>query len=252
MSGRNEGLMAERLSTNRSIVLAADVEPEKFVPLVSMMEGVEGLSGVKVGLEVGLGLGLDHAADAVKEANPDLEVTYDHQKAGNDIPATGANFARAMERAGVDAAILFPFTGPVTQEKWTKELQARGIKVITGAEMTHDQIAASLDGQSEGYVHPEAFRRMFALAIELGVRDFVVPGNKPDAVAGYREFFEHEIGEGEFTLWAPGFVTQGGDVSETGAVAGPNFNAIVGSGIYKAENPHQAAYNLGQKILSLS
>jgi orotidine-5'-phosphate decarboxylase len=219
MSGRNEGLMAERLSTNRSIVLAADVEPEKFVPLVSMMEGVEGLSGVKVGLEVGLGLGLDHAADAVKEANSELEVTYDHQKAGNDIPATGANFARAMERA---------------------------------AEMTHDQIAASLDGQSEGYVHPEAFRRMFALAIELGVRDFVVPGNKPDAVAGYREFFEHEIGEGEFTLWAPGFVTQGGDVSETGAVAGPNFNAIVGSGIYKAENPHQAAYNLGQKILSLS
>ena len=92
---------------------------------------------------------------------------------------------------------------------------------------------------------------MFAKAAELGVRDFVVPGNKPEAVETYRSFFDTELGKGEFTLWAPGFVTQGGDVSETGAVAGPNFNAIVGSGIYAAENPNSAARALGRKILSI-
>lgn len=237
---------------NRSIVLAADVEPHKFAPLVGEMGDVEGMSGVKIGFEVALGLGLGPATEIVREANPNLEVTYDHQKASNDIPDTGVNFARAMALAKVDAAILFPFTGPVTQERWTRELQERGIKVISGAEMTHDAIAASADGLSAGYVHPEAFKRMFALAVSLDVRDFVVPGNKPEKVVEYKEFFDQEIGEGGYTLWAPGFVTQGGDLSETGKVAGPNFNAIVGSGIYKQDNPHQAAHDLGQKVLALN
>lgn len=236
---------------NRSIVLAADVQPDEFKPLMKQLSGVDGLSGVKLGFEVGLGLGLPQAVDIVKSTDPSLEVTYDHQKAANDIPATGMNFARAMENAGIDNAILFPFTGPVTQEAWTKALQDKGIKVITGAEMTHDQIASSVDGESEGYVHPKAFIRMFAKAAELGVRDFVVPGNKPEAVEGYRQFFDQEIGEGEFTLWAPGFVTQGGDISATGEVAGPKFNAIVGSGIYNAEDPRAAASALGQKIRSV-
>lgn len=240
------------LEASRSIVLAADVDPAQFAPLMNQMTGVEGLSGVKLGFEVGLGLGLSQAVEIVKATDPNLEVTYDHQKGGNDIPATGVNFARTMERAGVDSAILFPFTGPVTQEAWTRELQQRGIRVLSGAEMTHDQIAASADGLSEGYIHPEAFKRMFALAVELEVRDFVVPGNKPEAVVGYRQLFDREIGEGEYTLWAPGFVTQGGEISETGAVAGPRFNAIVGSGIYKAENPRQAATLFGRKILSIS
>ncbi len=243
---------ASNFEMGRSIVLAADVEPEKFDPLVTQMQDVPGVSGVKIGFEVGLGLGLAEASWAVHASN--LDAIYDHQKAGNDIPATGKNFARAMERAAVDAAIIFPFTGPVTQEQWTKELQARGIKVISGAEMTHPQIEASKDGLSEGYVHSEAFKRMFALAVDLKVRDFVVPGNKPEKVVKYNEFFDAEIGEGKYKLWATGFITQGGDLSETGAVAGPNFNAIVGSGIYankEGKNPYQAAYELGQSILKL-
>lgn len=248
--------MPERIiEANRSIVLAADVEPHKFEGLVAQMEDVPGIDGVKIGFEVALGLGLRRAVEAVRKANgnsSNMKVVYDHQKAGNDIPDTGVNFARSMKSGGVDAAILFPFTGPVTQEKWTRELQDRGVNVISGAEMTHPQIQASEDGRTEGYVHPEAFKRMFALAVKLGVRDFVVPGNKPDKVVEYKTFFDTEVGEGEYTLWAPGFVTQGGDLSETGRVAGENFHAIVGGGIYKQENPHQAAYDLGQKMLALN
>lgn len=240
------------IESGRSLVLAADVEPDKYVNLVSKMDTVEGLDGIKIGFEVALGLGLRQAVEATREANEELTLTYDHQKAGNDIPETGANFARAMERGGVDAAIIFPFAGPVTQENWTKELQDRGVRVITGAEMTHKKIQASRDGLEDGYVHPEAFKRMFALAAELGVKDFVVPGNKPEKVVEYRKFFDQELGEGNYSLWAPGFITQGGDLSETGMLAGPNFHAIVGSAIYKHENPHQAAQELGQKILQLN
>lgn len=232
----------------KSIVLAADVQPHKFRPLVDSLDGVEGIGGVKVGFEVGLGKNLRKAVNDVLEANEKLRVIYDHQKAGNDIPETGMNFARTMRVARVDAAILFPFTGPQTQERWIRELQERNVAVIQGSEMTHNQIKAS-DG---GYIIDAAFRRMFEKAVELDVTNFVVPGNKPDAVRGYKELFDDALGEGNYTLWAPGFVTQGGDVSATGEVAGPNWNAIVGSGIYKAENPRQAAIDLGQKILALN
>jgi orotidine-5'-phosphate decarboxylase len=242
--------MSRIIEANRSIVLAADITPEQFEGLVSQIQGVPGVEGVKVGFEVALGLSLERASEIVHAAGK--VAIYDHQKAATDIPDTSVNFGRTMERGHVDAAILFPFTGPAVQEMWTRELQDRGISVISGGEMTHPQIAASPDGLSEGYVHPAAFMRMYAKAIELGVRDFVVPGNKPKKVEVYKALFDREIGEGNYALWAPGFVTQGGDLSETGKVAGPNFHAISGSGIYNAENPRYAAFELGQKILALN
>lgn len=243
--------MSEKIvEADKSIVLAADVEPEAFAPLMSQLKDVQGLSAVKIGFELGYGLGLAPASEIVHEAG--LIAVFDHQKAGNDIPGTGNNFARTMKRGNVDAAILFPFAGPATQTAWTNDLQQLGISVISGAEMTHPQIEASADGTKDGYVNGLAFERMFALAVELGVRDFVVPGNKPDKVAKYKAFFDREVGEGQFTLWAPGFVDQGGDVSETGLVAGSRFQAIVGGGIYNAESPRSAAQLLGQKILGLA
>ncbi len=232
----------------KSWALAADVQPRKFRPLVEDLEDVPGLSAIKVGFEVGLGSGLRTAVDDVLQVNEKLKIVYDHQKAGNDIPATGVNFARAMRVARVDAAILFSFTGPQTQEKWTRELQERGIGVIQGAEMTHDQIRAS----EGGYIVDAAFRRMFEKAVELDVTNFVVPGNKRSAVDEYKALFDDALGEGNYTLWSPGLITQGGDVSETGQAAGPNFVGIVGSGVYGSDNPRQAAVELGQKVLSLN
>lgn len=241
--------MSERIiPADKSLVFAADVQPHKFKKVVGELAGVEGLGGVKVGFEVGLGIGLQEATHTVLEANEHLRVIYDHQKAGNDIPETGKNFARTMRLARVDAAILFPFTGPKTQERWTKELQERGVGVIVGAEMTHEQIRAS----EGGYVLDAAFKRMFANAVELGVVDFVVPGNKPDKVVEYKAFFDEEVGEGNYSLWAPGFINQGGDISATGAVAGRRWNAIVGGAIYNAESIREAASALGQKVLLLN
>ncbi len=240
--------MAESIiPTQKGLFLAADVKHRQYNPLLESLEGVEGLDGVKLGFEIGL-TGLREAVNDALEINDKWRMVYDHQKAGNDIPETGLNFARAMRIARVDAAILFPFTGPQTQERWIRELQERGVAVIQGAEMTHAQIRAS----EGGYILDGAFHRMFEKAVELGVRDFVVPGNKPEAVTTYKEQFDSAIGEGNYTLWAPGFVNQGGDVSETGALAGPRFNAIVGSAIYKAEDPRQAAIDLGQKMLQLN
>jgi orotidine-5'-phosphate decarboxylase len=226
--------MLERIITaERSIVLAADVEPENFEPLVRRLGGT-GLGGIKIGFEVGLGLGLQAATAIVKETDESLKVIYDHQKAGNDIPDTGLNFGRTMERANVDAAILFPFTGFDVQKRWTEELNEHGVGVIVGAEMTHEGIYDKLGKQ--------AFVDTFKIAINQEVRDFVVPGNKPDKVKYWREYLVRNIhDEDKFDLFAPGFVAQGGSISEAGAEAGPRFHPIVGRGIYEAEDPATAA-----------
>lgn len=239
--------MPRIIEANHSVIFSPDVEPEVYPGLMEDLEGVEGLGGVKLGFELGYGLGLQPATEMTRAALPDVKIIFDHQKAGNDIDATGENFARAMERGGVDAAILFPFNGPVVQERWTRELQEKGIEVITGGEMTHERQSM----QDGGYIPGASFLRILKKAIELDVHNFVVPGNKPNKVRWYRDYFNQELGSGNYDLWAPGFVTQGGDITETGSVAGERFHPIVGSGIYKAESPRLAAINLGQKVLAL-
>jgi len=241
-----ESMTEKIIPLERSIMLAADVQPERSRILAHQIANVAGLSSVKVGFELGLGLGLAKAVQIFKEADPNLVVVYDHQKAGNDIPDTAANFARTMKRGQIDAAILFPFTGRRVEEHWIKELQDTHIGVIIGSEMTHNGFLYSEGGR----IADDRLTDMYEQAVELGVRDFVVPGNKPDKILEYRKFFQDEAGEGNFTLYAPGFVTQGGEISEAGKIAGSSWHAIVGRGIFEAADVRLAAIEHAQQILT--
>lgn len=211
----------------KSIIPAADVDLGDLRILCAAVKGIAGIKAIKLGLDLGL-TGLRQVVDVVKEANPDLIIIFDLQKAGNDIPPMGSKFAKRLKSSGVDSAILFPFAGPETQEAWTKACMDEGLIVLTGGIMTHPKFLASEGGYIPDYVPG----RIYRLAIKLGVRSFVVPGNKLPWVEKLRALFDREIGTGKFDLYAPGFVTQGGDVSECGQAAGPQFHAICGSGIY--------------------
>jgi orotidine-5'-phosphate decarboxylase len=85
-----------------------------------------------------------------------------------------------------------------------------------------------------GFIGDGAPDQMYMIAAQNGIRDFVVPGNKAPFVLKYRNLLEGILGVGNFTLYAPGFISQGGEISETGQVAGENWHAIVGGGIYNA------------------
>lgn len=215
--------MGQLIERQRSVVVACDVPLSELPDLVLATRDVPGVGGYKLGIEAGLNPGLRAAVEVVK-LRTRLPVIYDHQKAGNDIPEMGVKFARAVASSSVDAVILFPFTGRKTQEAWTKACQDRGLVVIVGGEMTHEGFF--------DYIREDAPRRIYAFAVELGVTDFVVPGNKPESVRQYRELLESMLGVGNFQLYAPGFINQGGDITETGKVAGKKWNAIVGSAIY--------------------
>jgi len=226
--------MSERIvPLDKSVIVAADVEAAKLPELVQQTCLVEGIGGYKVGLALALEEGLPRIVGQIKDAEgyPALPVIYDHQKAGNDIPETGPSFARVCRKSGVDAVILFPFAGDETQRVWTEACQEAGLGVLVGAHMTQEKFLQS-DG---GYIADDAPIRIFDTAIEQGVRNFVVPGNKLQFVELYRKLFEEKLDEGNFSLFSPGFIKQGGVISEYAQIAGRYWHAIVGSGIHSPE-----------------
>jgi orotidine-5'-phosphate decarboxylase len=211
----------------KGVVWSPDVDPDEFENIMKQIGDAEGLVGVKVGFEVGLGLSLAEATRIVREYS-NAKVLYDHQKAGNDIPDTSVNFLRTMIRGGVDGAILFPFTGPETQTAWTKALQSEGLGVFTGAEMTHKRFRKAEGGS----VPDSSLERIMDLGLELGVNDFIVPGNKAKSVEKWRKKIERVRGVGQYALAAPGFVDQGGSITEAGSVAGEIWHPIIGRGVH--------------------
>ncbi|OGZ00750.1 MAG: hypothetical protein A3B13_00775 [Candidatus Liptonbacteria bacterium RIFCSPLOWO2_01_FULL_45_15] len=215
----------------KSVVVACDVGGyHELDQLITATATVKGIGGYKIGFRLAI-RDLERVTNLVKR-HTSKPIIFDGQKFGNDIPEIGIEFARDLASCGVDAVIIFPFAGPVTQRIWTEACLKEGLAVIVGGEMTH-QGFLDTDG---GYIRNTAPNDIYKLAADMGIRDFVVPGNKPATVQHYRKHIDEvcaRTDHKEKCLYAPGFINQGGDVTETGKVAGDNWHAIVGSAIYK-------------------
>lgn len=206
------------------------------------------IEAYKIGLDLVIRFGLATTTRILRESNPQAIVIYDHQKAGNDIPAMGKKFAGAVMASGADAVILFPFAGPATAVAWIDACKAMGLGVLVGSHMTHEKFVE----EQGGFIPLAQLERVYDIAVDCGITDFVVPGNHKDLVEKYRERIAKRMGSDDFVLYAPGFITQGGSISETGAVAGENWHAIVGSALYDQEHPraiHEAARRLTAQIM---
>ena len=224
--------MSKLIQLPKSIIPACDVDSlSKLKEIVKGTFEVPGISGYKIGAELALTFGLARVEDTIRAIDSVKPIIYDHQKGATDTPEFGAKFARTLKSGGVDAAILFPFGGRVTEEAWIKACQDQDLIVLVGGEMTQDGFLEN-DG---GFVTDSAPKQIYERAMELGVTDFVVPGNKPDSVLAYRSLFTEALGMGNFTLFAPGFISQGGDISEIGKVAGDNWHAFVGDALYNQD-----------------
>jgi len=101
--------------------------------------------------------------------------------------------------------------------------------------MTHPAYAVS----EGGFITDEGALEMYGIGARAGISHFVVPGNKPDVIKQVREVVEVEGVEPVF--YAPGFIAQGGNISDAAKVAGNRFHGIVGRGIYRAQNKRAAA-----------
>ena len=238
-----EGKLQQKIiRKDRSVIPACDVSTlEEFEDLIKQTADVEGIGGYKIGLELGLGYGLDRVVETVRKYT-DKSVIYDHQKAGTDIPDTGKNFARVCRRAGVDAVILFPQAGPETERAWIYHSLDHGLNVIVGGRMTHPAYS-----QSEGgFIYDEAALEMYRIAARAGISNFVVPGNKLDVIELVKQTVEDEGVIPNF--YAPGFITQGGKIEDAAKVAGDYWHAIVGSAIYTKSDKRAAAIEMTSKL----
>ncbi len=225
----------------KSIIPACDVsELMRLREIVESTCDVKGIGGYKVGFRIVLPHGIRKIVNVIREYT-DLPIIYDHQKAGTDIPDMANNFMEVC--SDVDAVILFPQAGPVTEETWIKAAKAQGLGVIVGGEMTHPGYLVS----DKGYIIDEAPKRIYELAAKLGVTDFVVPGNKPDKIKEYRELIK---GLGvKPVFYSPGLVAQGGSITEGAKAAGESWHAIVGRGIYGEQDMRKAAESLVKDII---
>jgi orotidine-5'-phosphate decarboxylase len=236
--------MGRIIKYSRSVVLACDVKTmEDFRRLIEQTHDVEGIGGYKVGSILTIRYGLPALVQVVREFT-DLPVIYDHQKAMTDIPDLGKDFATTVKESGADALIGFPQSGPATQEAWIKACKDVGLEVIVGGEMTHSRYRKS----EGGYIADEVLDEIYLLGARLGVNNFVVPGNKAERVAHYRSILQPIVGS-SLSLYAPGFILQGGVIADVAKAAGDSWHAIVGRAIYGAKDIRAAAKEMTSQLL---
>lgn len=228
----------------KSVIVACDVNSlDKLSQLAFATATVPGIGGYKIGLELVMRFGMTQVVKCIRQYSKE-PIIYDHQKGATDIPDLGLKFAKAAKEGGVDAVILFPFGGRKTEQEWIKACHSEGLKVLVGGHMTQPEFLE----EEGGFIADGGPSAMYHIASENEVRDFVVPGNKTAFVEKYRGLLESWLGIGNFALYAPGFIKQGGNISDTGEVAGERWHAIVGSAIYKAEDIHKAALEVTSQI----
>jgi len=196
--------------------------------LVKETTNIKGVGAYKIGFQLALAFGFPKVIETIRK-HSSLPIIYDHQKAGNDIPEMGKRFAEVCKE--VDAIILFPFTGPTSEREWIRAAFKEKLGVIVGGEMTHKNFLENDDG----FIRYDAPDDIYSIAAEEGVTDFVVPGNKPEKILHYKNLLMQK-GVKNPVLYSPGFIAQGGNVSEAVKAAGENYHAIVGRAIYEAKD----------------
>ncbi len=217
----------ELIEAKRCVIVAAVEELSELEDLVEATHDVKGIEGYKIGFALVYNNGGPKVVETIRKYT-DKPIIYDHQKAATDIPKLGVKFAKVVANSKVNAAIIFPFGGGATERAWIDALEEKGITILAGGHMTQPEFLYS----EGGFIHDEAPEKMYTIAAEKDVINFVVPGNKLKFVKKYKELLEKLLGKGNFRLWAPGFVDQGGNVTEFGRDAGDYWCAIVGSAIY--------------------
>ncbi len=219
------------IPAEKSLVVAMDVEGAWFYDLVTALELVESIGAVKFGF-LQLNTGLESCVELARGTLGEIPIIYEHQKIGSGVTDGDFKFAKTLKRAGIDAVIIYPFTGPTTQHDWTKSLQDEGLAVLIGGVMTHEKFLVS----EEGYVADEAVLKMYSLAMAQGVEHFVIPGNKLPWVTRIKKLLDAELGPGRYVLYGNGFVRQGGDLLSCLNAVDHKLHAIIGSAIYQYKN----------------
>jgi orotidine-5'-phosphate decarboxylase len=96
---------------------------------------------------------------------------------------------------------------------------------------------------SDAFLSKNASDRILEIGLELGVKNFVAPANKPERLRTYKNIAKEK--ERDIKILSPGVGPQGGD-PDLAVKAGADF-VITGRAIYESESPRREIiriYNL--------
>ncbi|MBM4165689.1 MAG: hypothetical protein FJ218_02010 [Ignavibacteria bacterium] len=233
--------MKKIIKLKKSVIPSCDVSSlSSLKTLVKETTNIKGVGAYKIGFQLALGFGFPKVIEVIRKYSS-LPIIYDHQKAGNDIPEMGKRFAEVC--CDIEAVILFPFTGPTSEREWIRAVKKQKLGLIVGGEMTHKNFLENDDG----FIRYDAPNEIYSIAAEEGVCDFVVPGNKPERISFYKTLIQSR-GIMQPIFYSPGFITQGGNVSDAVQSAGEYYHAIVGRAIYEAKDIAQATEEIVKQL----
>ena len=217
------------IGIDKSIIPACDVDIGKYEIIIRETYQIPQIGAYKIGALLALVYGFKRIVDIAKKYT-NKPIIYDHQKAGTDIPEIGKEFVYMLKKNWIDAVIIFPLSGPLTQASMIHAAKEVCLPVISGGLMTHGNFLVS-DG---GYIDDSSVESMYLNSHKLGINNFVVPGNKPTIIK--RLYNLLSIDDRHPIFYAPGFIAQGGVLSEAAQNAGSSWHAIVGRAIYESKN----------------
>jgi orotidine-5'-phosphate decarboxylase len=239
-------LLETGFQSSHGIIPALDSETfDEIKSVVKATTRITGVVGYKVGLTAVLRLGLAKAVQELRGVT-DLPLIYDHQKAGPDVPDMAAQFTAICSEAGVDGIILFPVAGPRAVREFVGGALRNGLLPIVGGDLPLPDYNVA----GGGYVADDALTRIIADSLELGADHFVVPANNAARVGRLAADLVGKIDHPP-ALVLPGIGALGGSIGEVFAAAsGCRLYAVVGRGIYRAQDPAKAAKTLAEEALS--
>ncbi|MFO7872626.1 MAG: orotidine 5'-phosphate decarboxylase / HUMPS family protein [Candidatus Undinarchaeales archaeon] len=216
-----------------AIIPSLDLNLEDATDLLSDLADVEDkIAAYKVSSLQVLEMGLEKVLEELR-AYTSLPLIYDHQKACTDIPAIVTNQVDAVASLGIDSFIAVPQgAGSKSLENFVKASKKNKIIPVVLLEMTHPG--------ANDYLKENTPSKVFDKAVELGVKHFVVPGNKTEKINQYRCWADK--GNKNIRLLSPGIGAQGG-TAEAAVKAGVDY-PIIGRAIYTAEKPAEAVQKI--------
>lgn len=247
-----------------AIILAADLPtPEQVMDIVKKTGRI--VDGIKIGvatlLEAGIGI-VSKIRDLVED-NPiliDLKIADIGVKSASGWSGTNSKILAALKDSGATHVTAHGFPGPVSIAEAVGAAEESGIDVLLLPLMSHaaaglffgrplDKAEIVKESEAAGLsvaLEPDAScstatEGILLLGEALGVAGYIGPATRPDDLRIYRSFTHKPI-------WCPGFGRQdrlgrGLDkqFSDWAEIVGPASAAIVGSAIFKAEDPASAA-----------
>ena len=231
--------MKRIISRNKGLIIAGDVSYMHNERLVEATHDIPEVVAFKLPQRAGR-KGWETWVRGIREHTP-KPILIDPQKWIPDpVKKVNRDNIRAFKEAGIDAAFIFPVINFENLEDILNTAKKIDFGIIVGGEMT-------IKYKERKYILESIAAGVYYHAAELGVTDFAVPGTKPKSIKHYKNLIA-SAGIKNPTFYSAGFIAQGGKITEGVKAAGKRFHAIVGRGVYNAENMNETAKDLVSQL----